>query len=60
MLLTFKALSSRYHDATVTVNKTNTAYFVETSMRDDPNGQENQFNDDGVVMVDPQGYVLQG
>jgi hypothetical protein len=60
VLLTFKALSSRYQDATVTVDKANTAYFIETSMRDDPNGQENQLNDDGVVMVDPQGYLLQG
>jgi hypothetical protein len=57
-VLTFKALSSRYHDATVTLDKGNSAYFVETSMRDDPNGQENELNDDGVVVVDPQGYIL--
>jgi hypothetical protein len=60
VLLTFKALSSRYQDATITVDKANTAYFVETSMRDDPNGQENELNDDGVVTVDPQGHLLQG
>jgi hypothetical protein len=60
VLLTFKALSSRYQDATITVDKANTAYFVETSMRDDPNNQENELNDDGVVMVDPQGHLLQG
>lgn len=58
VVLTFKALSSRYQDATVTLDKGNSAYFVETSMRDDPNGQENELNDDGVVVVNPQGYIL--
>ena len=27
-------------------------------MRDDPNDQENQLNDDGVVVVDQQGYLV--
>jgi hypothetical protein len=54
-----KALSSRYRDAQYTVAKGDTAYFVETTMRDDPNDQENNLGDDGVVVVDPQGYLLQ-
>jgi hypothetical protein len=54
-----KALSSRYQDAQFTVAKGDTAYFVETTLRDDPNNQESDLNDDGVVVVDPQGYLLQ-
>ncbi len=60
VLLMLKALSTRYKDATFTVDKGNTAYFVETSMRDDPNDLENNLNDDGVVVVDPQGYIHLG
>jgi len=60
VLLTLKALSSRYQDATFTVDQGNTAYFVETSMRDDPNDVENNLGDDGVVVVDPQGYIHLG
>ncbi len=61
VLLTLKALSSRYQNATFTVDKGNTAYFVETSMRDDPNDVgENNLDDDGVVVVDPQGYIHRG
>jgi RES domain-containing protein len=60
VILHLKALSTRYHDAAITVDKANTAYFVETSMRDDPNGQEQELNDDGVVVVDPQGYLIGG
>lgn len=58
VILHLKALSTRYHDAAITVDKANMAYFVETSMRDDPNGQEQELNDDGVVVVDPQGYLI--
>jgi len=58
VLLVFKALTSRYKDASVSVDKGNTAYFIETSMRDDPNSQENNLNDDGVIVVDPQGYII--
>ena len=58
VLLVFKALTSRYKDATVSVDKTNTAYFIETSMRDDPSSQENNLDDDGVIQVDPQGYIV--
>ncbi|MGB2695115.1 MAG: hypothetical protein WBD55_08000 [Dehalococcoidia bacterium] len=58
--LVFKALSSRYQDATVSVPKGNTAYFIETTMRDDPSPQEdNELNDDGVIIVNPQGYIVQ-
>ena len=53
-----KAVSGRYKDAQYTVAKGDTAYFVETTMRDDPNDQENNLGDDGVVVVDPQGYLL--
>ncbi len=60
VVVNLKALSSRYHDAQYTVAKGDTAYFVETSMRDDPTNQENDLGDDGVVVVDPQGYILQG
>jgi hypothetical protein len=59
VVVNLKALSSRYHDAQYTVAKGDTAYFVETTLRDDPNSQENNLNDDGVVVVDPQGYLLQ-
>jgi hypothetical protein len=58
VVVNLKALSSRYQDAQYTVAKGNTAYFVETTLRDDPSGQENNLNDDGVVVVDPQGYLL--
>jgi hypothetical protein len=58
VILHLKALSSRYHDANITVDKANTAYFVETSMRDDPNGGENELNDDGVIAVNPDGYLI--
>ncbi len=60
VILHLKALSTRYHDAAITVDKANTAYFVETTMRDDPNGQEQELKDDGVVVVDPQGYLIKG
>jgi hypothetical protein len=59
VVVNLKALSSRYHDAQYTVTKGDTAYFVETSMRDDPTNQENNLNDDGIVVVNPQGYLLQ-
>jgi hypothetical protein len=59
VVVNLKALSSRYNDAQFTVAKGDTAYFVETTPRDDPSGQENDLNDDGVVVVDPQGYILQ-
>jgi hypothetical protein len=59
VVVNLKALSSRYQDAQYTVAKGNTAYFVETTLRDDPSGQENNLNDDGVVVVDPQGYLQQ-
>lgn len=59
VLVYLKALSSRYNDAQFTVSKGDTAYFVETTLRDDPNNQESDLNDDGVVVVDPQGYLLQ-
>ncbi|TMB98873.1 MAG: hypothetical protein E6J42_04990 [Chloroflexi bacterium] len=52
-----KALSSRYRDSQVTVNKNDTAYFIETTMRDDPNDQENNLRDDGIIEVDPRGYI---
>lgn len=58
VLLNLKALSSRYRDASFTVDKKNTAYFVETSMRDDPNDAENNLNDDGLIVVNPDGYIL--
>jgi hypothetical protein len=58
VLLVFKALSSRYSDATVPIDPKDTAYFIETSMRDDPNKQENNLRDDGVIVVDPQGYIV--
>ena len=58
VLLVFKALTTRYKDATVAVDKANTAYFIETSMRDDPNNQENDLGDDGVIQVDPKGYIV--
>jgi hypothetical protein len=58
VLLNLKALSSRYRDAAFTVDKKNAAYFVETSMRDDPNNAENNLNDDGLIVVSPDGYIL--
>ncbi len=57
--LLLKALSSRYRDSQVTVSKQDTAYFIETTMRDDPNDQENNLRDDGIIEVNPQGYILQ-
>jgi hypothetical protein len=60
VVLFLKALSPRYHDASIPLDKGNTAYFVETSMHDDPNDQENNLNDDGVVVVTPSGYIVQG
>jgi len=34
-------------------------YFIETSFGDDGFGSESSLGDDGVVMVDPSGYVAQ-
>jgi len=59
VLLVLKALSARYRDASVLVDKGNTAYFIETSMRDDAGNEENDLGDDGVVVVDAQGYIVQ-
>lgn len=59
VLVSLKAQSSRYRDAQYTVAKGNKAYFIETTMRDDPNEQENDLGDDGVVVVNTQGYILQ-
>jgi hypothetical protein len=58
VVLQLKATSSRYTDATYTVDKANSAYFIETSFRDDPNDQEQDLDDDGVVVVNQQGYIL--
>jgi hypothetical protein len=52
--LLLKATSSRYKDAEYAVDKDDTAYFIETSMRDDPNDQEVNLRDDGVIEVDPR------
>jgi hypothetical protein len=57
--VTLKALSSHYRDAEVVIDKGDTAYFVETSMGDDPNGLENNLSDDAIIVVNPQGYILQ-
>ncbi len=57
-LIKLKALSPRYRDSELYVDKGNTAYFVETSMRDDPADQENNLRDDGVIVVNPEGYIL--
>ena len=59
VVLLLKALSPEYHDASIPVDKADAAYFVETSMRDDPNDQENNLNDDGVIIVNPDGYIVQ-
>ena len=58
VLVILKATSPRYKDAQYTVDKRDTAYFIETTMRDDPNDQENNLRDDGVIEVDPQGYIV--
>jgi len=58
VLLELKATNSRYRDASYTVPKEDTAYFVETTMRDDPNDQEQNLGDDGVVTVNPEGYLI--
>jgi hypothetical protein len=57
--VTLKALSSRYKDAEVVIDKADTAYFIETSMGDDPSNVENNLGDDGIIVVNPQGYILQ-
>ncbi|TMB64723.1 MAG: hypothetical protein E6J43_13090 [Chloroflexi bacterium] len=58
VLVLLKATSARYKDAQYTVDKRDTAYFIETTMRDDPNDQENNLRDDGVIEVDAQGYIV--
>jgi len=58
VLVLLKATSTRYKDAQYTVDKRDTAYFIETTMRDDPNDQENNLRDDGVIEVDPRGYIV--
>lgn len=59
VLVLLKALDSRYRDSQTVVAKGNTAYFVETSMRDDPAGRENNLRDDAIIVVDGNGYILQ-
>jgi hypothetical protein len=59
VLLLLKARSPGYKDSQMYMQKGDTAYFVETSMRDDPNDLENNLRDDGVVVVNPQGYIIQ-
>ncbi len=59
VLLLLKATSSRYRDHQQVIAKTDTAYFVETSMRDDPAGRENELDDDGLIVVNPDGYIMQ-
>lgn len=58
VVIYLNALSSRYKDSQHTVAKGDTAYFVETSMRDDPANQEKDLDDDGIVVVNQQGYIL--
>ncbi len=58
VVIYLKALSTRYRDAQQTVAKGTTAYFVETSMRDDPASQENDLDDDGLIVVNADGYIL--
>jgi hypothetical protein len=58
VLLTLKALSTRYQDASFTVAKGNTAYFIETSARDDPNFVEQNLDDDGLIVVNQQGLIV--
>ncbi len=57
--VTLKALSSQYRDAQTVIDKGDTAYFIETSMGDDPSGLEQDLGDDGIIVVNPQGYILQ-
>jgi hypothetical protein len=58
VLVLLKATSARYKDAQYTVDKRDTAYFIETSMRDDPSSQEVNLRDDGVIEVNPEGYIV--
>ncbi len=58
VVINLKALSSQYRDSQKTVAKGNTAYFVETSMRDDPSNTERNLDDDGIVVVNQDGYIL--
>jgi hypothetical protein len=53
-----KALSTRYRDAQYTVAKGDSAFFIETSMRDDAANQEKDLDDDGIIVVNPEGYIL--
>ncbi len=58
VLVNLKARQANYRDAQYAVPKGDTAYFIETTLRDDPNDQEENMGDDGVVVVNPDGYIL--
>lgn len=58
VVLSLKAKDPRYGQAQLSVQKNEPAYFVETSMRDDPADQENNTGDDALIAVNSNGYIV--
>ncbi len=56
---TLKAINPGYKDQTFTVKPGEKLYFIEGSFGDDSQNNEYALGDDGAVLVDANGYVVQ-
>lgn len=54
------ALNPEYQNQTYTLQPGQSLYFIERSMGDDGNGTENFLGDDHAIIVDSNGYIIQG
>ena len=57
--ITLNAQNPEYQTQSYTVKPGQKLYFIETSMGDDPGGQEFNLGDDRAVIVDSDGYIVQ-
>lgn len=53
------AQNAEYQSQSYTVAPGQKLYFIERTLQDDPTGQERNLGDDGAVLVDANGYVVQ-
>jgi hypothetical protein len=54
------ALNPEYQNQSYTLKSGQSLYFIERSLGDDGNGAENFLGDDHAIIVDSNGYIVQG
>lgn len=57
-VITLNATNPEYQTQTYAVKPGEKLYFIETTLRDDPVGQELNMGDDKAVVVDANGYIV--